>query len=111
MCVATDGPVLMLVWCVDSWDMIQTQQLLVSNQRHRQEDYIQLVKKIILRCRDGKKTETRIWYLYYPFLHSTTVRYNYVLQVHSIQWNAGMGNTDTLHPNSCFCSLSIPTSK
>ena len=27
------------------------------------------------------------------------------------QWNAGMGNTDTLHPNSCFCSFSIPTSK
>ena len=25
--------------------------------------------------------------------------------------NAGMGNTDTLHPNSCFCSFSIPTSK
>ena len=21
----------------------------------------------------------------------------------------GMGNTDTLHPNSCFCSFSIPT--
>ena len=28
----------------------------------------------------------------------------YVLHVHSVQWNAGMGNTDTLHPNSCFCS-------
>ena len=28
-----------------------------------------------------------------------------------IQWNAGMGNTDTLHPNSCFCSFSIPTSE
>ena len=27
------------------------------------------------------------------------------------QWNAGMGNTDTLHPNSCFCSFSIPTSE
>ena len=26
-------------------------------------------------------------------------------------WNAGMGNTDTLHPNSCFCSFSIPTSE
>ena len=26
-------------------------------------------------------------------------------------WNAGMGNTDTLHPNSCFCSFSIPTSR
>ena len=25
--------------------------------------------------------------------------------------NAGMGNTGTLHPNSCFCSFSIPTSK
>ena len=22
-----------------------------------------------------------------------------------------MGNTDTLHPNSCFCSFSIPTSR
>ena len=22
-----------------------------------------------------------------------------------------MGNTDTLHPNSCFCSFSIPTFK
>ena len=34
---------------------------------------------------------------------------HYVLHVHSVQWNAGMGNTDTLHPNSCFCSFSIPT--
>ena len=25
--------------------------------------------------------------------------------------NAGIGNTDTLHPNSCFCSFSIPTSR
>ena len=33
------------------------------------------------------------------------------LCVHSVQWNAGMGNTDTLHPNSCFCSFSIPTSE
>ena len=41
-------------------------------------------------------------YLYYPF--STE-------DVHSIQWNAGMGNTDTLHPNFCFCSFSIPTSR
>ena len=49
-------------------------------------------------------------YLYYPFLHSTTVSH-YVLHVHNVQWNAGMGNTDTLHPNSCFCSFSIPTSK
>ena len=30
---------------------------------------------------------------------------------HSVQWNAGMGNTDTLHPISCFCSFSIPTSE
>ena len=28
--------------------------------------------------------------------------------VYSGSWNAGMGNTDTLHPNSCFCSFSIP---
>ena len=34
-----------------------------------------------------------------------------MLHVHSVQWNAGMGNTDTLHPNSCFCSFSIPTSE
>ena len=25
--------------------------------------------------------------------------------------DAGMGNTDTLHPNSCFCSFSIPKSR
>ena len=35
---------------------------------------------------------------------------HYVLHVHSVQWNAGMCNTDTLHPNSLFCSFSIPTS-
>ena len=40
------------------------------------------------------------------FLQSTTVSH-YVLHVHSVQWSAGMGNTDTLHPNSCFCSFSI----
>ena len=34
-----------------------------------------------------------------------------MLHVHSVEWNAGMGNTDTLHPNSCFCSFSIPTSE
>ena len=40
----------------------------------------------------------------YPFLHSNTELYiMYVLQVHNIQWNAGMGNADTLRPNSCFC--------
>ena len=37
--------------------------------------------------------------------------HHYVLHVQSVQWNAGMGNTDTLHPNSCFCSFSIPTSE
>ena len=34
-----------------------------------------------------------------------------MLHVHSVQWNAGIGNTDTLHPNSCVCSFSIPTSE
>ena len=58
------------------------------------------------RCKDGKRTETRIGMEgicithSYPFLHST---------VHCV--HAGMGNTDTLHPNSCFCSFSIPTSE
>ena len=50
------------------------------------------------RCRDGKRTNKN-WdggYLYYPFLHSTTMSH-YVLHVHSVQWNAGMGNTDTPH--------------
>ena len=63
-------------------------------------------KNIILECRDGKRTKQN-WdggYLYNPFLHSTTVS-QYVLHVHSVQLNAGMGNTDTLHPNSCFCSF------
>ena len=62
--------------------------------------------------RDGKIINKN-WdggYLYHPFLHSTTVSH-YVLHVHSVQWNAGMGNADTLHPNSCFCSFSIPTSR
>ena len=40
-----------------------------------------------------------------------TVQIIRVTTVHSVQWNAGMGDTDTLHPNSCFCSFSIPTSK
>ena len=61
-----------------------------------------------------EKNRNKNWdggYLYYPFLHSTTVSH-YVLHVHSVQWNAGrMGITDTLHPNSCFCSFSIPTSR
>ena len=53
-------------------------------------------------------------YLYYPFLHFTTVSYNnnYVLHVHSIQWIAGMGNTDNLHPNKfLFLFFSIPISR
>ena len=44
-------------------------------------------------------------------LHSTTVSYciiNYYTYIYSIQWNTGMGNTDTFHRNSC---LSIPTSR
>ena len=36
---------------------------------------------------------------------------HYALHVHTIEWNAGMGHTDTLHSYSCFCSFSIPTSK
>ena len=49
-------------------------------------------------------------YLYYPFLHST-VHCLHATHNGSQWWNAGMGNTDTLHPNSCFCSFSIPTSE
>ena len=67
-------------------------------------------KNFILKCRDGKRTETRIWMEGTCITHSCIPPLNYVLQVHSIQWNAGMGNTDILHPNSCFCSFSIPTS-
>ena len=29
----------------------------------------------------------------------------------TVECRIGMGNTDTLHPNSCFCSFSIPTSE
>ena len=54
-----------------------------------------------------KKNRNKNWdggYLYYPFLHSTVYC---VLATHNYNisqwWNAGMGNTDTLHPNSCFC--------
>ena len=59
----------------------------------------------LLRCRDGKEN----WdggYLYYPILHSTVYC---VLATHNYNisqwWDAGMGNTDTLYPNS-FCVLS-----
>ena len=44
----------------------------------------------------------------HPYVEIASVISDYVLQVHSIQWNAGM---DTLHPSSCFCSFSISTSK
>ena len=43
-------------------------------------------------------------------LHSTIVSY-IIMSQYGIQWNVGMGNTDTLHPDSCFCSFSIPTSE
>ena len=48
------------------------------------------------RCRDGKRTETRIGMEGICITHSTVG--HYVLHVHSVQWNAGMGNTDTLLP-------------
>ena len=67
-------------------------------------------KNFILKYFGWKKNRNKNWdggYLYYPFLHSTTVKYNYVLQVHSIQWNAGMGNTDTLIP--IFVSVLFPS--
>ena len=64
------------------------------------------------RCRDGKRTETRIGMEGICITHSCIPPLShYVLHVHSVQWNAGMGNTDTLHPNSCLCSFSIPTSE
>ena len=52
----------------------------------------------------------RVSVLYYPFLHST-VHCVHATHNGSQWWNAGIGNTDTLHPNSCFCSFSIPTSE
>ena len=97
------------------------------------------------RCRDGKRTETRIGMEGICITHSCIPLYTVYLQhiiitsnknfilkyfrcrdgkrqhstVHCVHathngsqwWNAGMGNTDTLHPNSCFCSFSIPTSE
>ena len=63
------------------------------------------------RCRDGKRTETRIGMEGICITHSCIPLYTVYMQHIMAQWrNAGMGNTDTLHPNSCFCS-SIPTSK
>ena len=55
------------------------------------------------RCRDGE-LGWRVSVLPIPAFHVT-------LHVPSTQWNAGMGNTDALHPNSCFYCFSIPTSK
>ena len=67
------------------------------------------------RCRDGKRTETRIGMEGICITHSCIPLYTVYMQhimAHSgTWWNAGMGNTDTLHPNSCFCSFSIPTSE
>ena len=71
-------------------------------------------KNFILRCRDGKRTETRIGMEGICITHSCIPLYTvYMHATHngSQWWNAGMGNTDTLHPNSCFCSFSIPTSE
>ena len=59
------------------------------------------------RCKDGKELKQefgwRVSVLPIPTFHCILCR----LQC----WNAGMGNTDTLHPNSCFCSFSNPISK
>ena len=58
--------------------------------------------------RRGRRGTTALRpYLYYPFLHST-VHCVHATHNGSQWWNAGMGNTDALHPNSCFF---IPTSK
>ena len=48
----------------------------------------------------------------HAYIGSTTILPDYVFQVHSMgNTEYGMGNSDTLHPNSCFCSFSIPTFK
>ena len=73
--------------------------------------YVTLVTKILFS--GWKKNRNKNWdggYLYYPFLHST-VHCVHATHNGSQWWNARMGNTDTLHPNSCFCSFSIPTSE
>ena len=65
-----------------------------------------------LRCRDGKRTETRIGMEGICITHSCIPLYTVYMQHNGSQWwNAGMGNTDTLHPNSYFSSFSIPTSE
>ena len=48
-----------------------------------------------------------ITYSCIPLYNCVLATHNYISQ----WWIAGMGNTDTLHPNSCFCSFSIPRSK
>ena len=63
-------------------------------------------KNYILKYFRWKRNRNKNWdggYLYYPFLHST-VHCVHATHNGSQWWNAGMGNTDTLHPNSCFCS-------
>ena len=45
----------------------------------------------------------------FPSLYGAFHHCEFMCYIYS--WNAGMGNTDTLHPNSCFCYFSIPTSK
>ena len=49
----------------------------------------------------------RVSVLPIPAFHHCEPLCTYVLHVLSVQWNAGMGNTDTLHPNSCFPSLYV----
>ena len=62
------------------------------------------IKKLAakIRCRDEKTTETRIGMegLHIPAFHHCELCVTCIIIV--LQWNAGMGNTDTLHPNSCF---------
>ena len=64
-------------------------------------------KNFILKYLDGKRTETRIGMEGICITHSCIPLYTVYMQTHngSQWWNAGMSNTDTLHPNSCF---SIP---
>ena len=71
---------------------------------HAHKNYNKIFILKYVRCRDGKRTETRIGMevsvLPIPAFH----------HCEPLWCNARMGNTDTLHPNSCFCSFSIPTS-
>ena len=58
---------------------------------HAHKNYNKLVTKILFSDVGWRNKNWDGGYLYYPFLHSTTVGH-YVLHVHSVQWNAGMGN-------------------